>query len=223
MKVVISLGGSIAFKEKIDSTYLKKFAALIKKMPGTYGIVVGGGRKAREYVEVGKKFKEDNFSLDMLGIQVTKANARLVKATIPKSRFFDEIEKAVTYLSSGKSKIAIMGGSGAGHTTDTVSALLAEDLGAARMINLSDVDAIYDKDPKKFRNAKKMKRMSHSNLVSMAARYDKRGPRANFVMDLVAAKILARSKIETHFVNGRKLEDVRKAIKGKKHSGTVIY
>lgn len=223
MKVVISLGGSLIFKEKIDTAYLKKFSFMIKRTPATYGIVVGGGKKAREYVNIGKKFKEDNFSLDMLAIQITKANARLVKASIPKSQFFEEIEDAVAYLSGGRNKIAVMGGTSAGHTTDTVSALLAEDLGAERMVNLSDVNGIYDKDPKRFKNAKKIKKMNHADLVSMATKYDKRAPRENFIIDLLAAKILARSKIETHFVNGKKFKDVKKAIKGKKHLGTVVY
>ena len=64
--------------------------------------------------------------------------------------------------------------------------------------------------------------MSHQQLVDLAQKYDKRGPRENFIIDLLASKILARSNIEAHFVKGTKMKEIENAILGKKHNGTVV-
>jgi uridylate kinase len=159
------------------------------------------------------------YEQDELAIQLTKANARLVKAALV-AQFAETIEEAAKLLLS--SKFVIMGGTEPGHSTDAVAALLAEELSAKRFVNLSAVKGIYTQDPAKFKNAKLIKKMTHAELVTMAAKYDERKPRENFIIDLLAAKILARSKIETHFTDGRNLTDVKNAILGKKHIGTVI-
>ncbi|HIH18796.1 TPA: hypothetical protein HA225_02360, partial [Candidatus Micrarchaeota archaeon] len=44
----------------------------------------------------------------------------------------------------------------------------------------------------------------------------------HFVFDFLACKLIARSKIEAHFVHGKNLLDVRKAVEGKPHGGTVV-
>jgi uridylate kinase len=51
---------------------------------------------------------------------------------------------------------------------------------------------------------------------------DKRMAGTNFVFDMLACKLIARSKIETHFVSFRKMDDLESAVEGKKHSGTVV-
>ncbi len=115
-----------------------------------------------------------------------------------------------------------MGGTIPGITTDTDAALLAEALHAKKLVNMSNVDAIYDSNPKTNPNAKKYSKLFYTDLVSLAARGDSRRAGENFVFDLVASKIIARSGIEAHFVNGRNLDEVKKAIEGKTHSGTVV-
>ena len=56
----------------------------------------------------------------------------------------------------------------------------------------------------------------------MAAEKDNRRAGENFIFDVLASKLLARSEIEGHFVSGKKLDDLEKAIMGKKHNGTVV-
>lgn len=220
-KIVISLGGSLVFKEKIDYPYLKKFSSFIARYPASFGIVVGGGKKAKEYIDLGRKLDEDNFDLDMVGIAITKANARIVKAAIPKASFFEDVEPASNFLNSG-GKIAVLGGTTPGHTTDTVAALLAEDWPAEKLLNLSLFNGIHDKDPTKFKGSKQYSTLSYEKLIAMATEFDKRKPRENFIFDLLASKIIQRSKIETHFLDGKRFDDIKKAIEGKKHSGTVV-
>jgi len=115
-----------------------------------------------------------------------------------------------------------MGGTIPGITTDTDSVLLAEAIGADRLINISNVDGVYDSDPAKNPQAKMFKSMTHAQLMELANSSDTRAPGTHFVFDMVACKLIARSGIELHFVGGKNIEDLPKAMEGKTHRGTVI-
>ncbi len=47
-----------------------------------------------------------------------------------------------------------MGGTEPAHSTDAVGSILAEFVGADLLINATSVDGLYDKDPKKYQDAK---------------------------------------------------------------------
>jgi len=219
MKVAISLGGSLVFRGEPNMKVLIRLRKLFDGLEGKFAIAVGGGTIAKAYIDAARKFTKNNFELDEVGISVTKANARLVALAL-KARYADSLDRAIEFLDEGAT-LVIMGGTEPGQTTDAVACLLAEEMDADRLVNLSDVDAIYDRNPKS-RGAKKIKRMTHRELVKMTERYDKRRPRENFIFDLVGANILNRSKIEAHFVNGSSAAEARKAILGKPHHGTII-
>ena len=206
-------------KPRVD--YVRDVAKLILSLRATTGVVVGGGTAARDYISAAKEFGEDNFDLDWLATTVTWANARLCVPAF-KGRFFYSIEEAGEWLIEYPGKTALLGGTHPNQTTDTVGAMLSEKIGADRWINLSNVAAVYDKDPKKFKDARKFSTMTHPQLVQLATELDKRGPGENFIIDTPAARVLARSNIEAHFVSGNDLDQVRLALGGKKHSGTIV-
>ena len=222
MKIVLSLGGSLLFNKKgIDADYLKKVVRLLASSRERIAFSVGGGLMARQYVEAGKQLNASNFELDEIAMQIVKANSRLVSSSSEKLMFFEDYEEAyASFLREGK--VIVLGVGTPGQTSDATSALFAEEVNADKWINLSNVDAIYTRDPKKFKTAKKIKKMTHEKLVELAEKHDKRSPRENFIIDVLAAKILARSNIEAHFVNGKKLGEVKKAIQGKEHDGTIV-
>jgi uridylate kinase len=118
--------------------------------------------------------------------------------------------------------IPLSGGMLEGLTTDAISVLLAERLEASHVVNISNVDAVYSADPKVDPKAKRFTEMTHAELVDLAAKGDSRKARTNFVFDLVATKIAARSNIEIHFVAGKNLDGVKAAILRQKHAGTVV-
>jgi len=117
-------------------------------------------------------------------------------------------------------KIAVMGGTEPGHSTDAVSALFAEYMKADLFINVSDIDGIYDKDPKKNKDAKRLENIPIDRLVDMikgksvgAGKYE--------LIDILAVKVIQRSKIKTIFVS-KDIDNLRNAIDGKKFIGTVV-
>jgi len=222
MEVVISLGGSLVnTDEGVDREFLEKIKEILSGMDYRFGIVTGGGFKAREYAKKVREKGGNEFEADEAAIKATKENAaEVIKALgdIANQKVletFDEARKA-------KEKVIVMGGLLPGITTDTDSVLLAECLNSKRLVNISNVDAIYDSDPKKNENAKKFSEMGYNELIDLAVESDKRKAGTHFVFDLLACKLIARSKIETHFVTGKDLEDVKNAIEGKKHKGTVV-
>jgi uridylate kinase len=223
MAVVISLGGSMVNGTgSPDIAFLKKFRSLLKGKE-KIGILVGGGKLARDYVSASSNFSKNPFWGDTLAVKATQLNAALITRVFEEEAcptVFSDFEKAA--LASKKYRIVIMGGTIPGITTDTDAVLLAEAMGAKKLINISNVDGIYDSDPRKNTKAKMFKALTHSQLVGLASVSDKRTPGTNFVFDVIACKLAARTKLELHFVGGNNIQDLPKAMGGKPHRGTII-
>jgi uridylate kinase len=223
MRVVISFGGSLINPGTPDTKLLLEMARIIKKSRHSFGIVCGGGTVAREYAEAMREVGGSESDADRVAILATRQNAELLAAALRghvHPCVLDDFKKAGEALLC--SKAVVMGGTIPGITTDTDSVLLAEEIGAARIVNMTNVDGIYSEDPRKSKRAKKYGRLAFDELVDLATKSDSRRAGEHFVFDLLACKLIARSKIETHFVNGKNLKDVEAAIDGKKHGGTVV-
>ena len=185
--VVISVGGSIIVPGKVDLNFLKRLKATINRISKNYKIVIctGGGATAREYISILRRAGIDRKTQDMVGIAVTRLNARLLISGI-RDAYPDVVENVSDALKI-EDRVAVMGGTVPGHTTDAVSALLAESWGADLLINATNVDGIYDKDPNKFSDAKKFDKISPAELVKMCAEGEmSAGP--SVIIDLLAAK-----------------------------------
>ncbi|MBN2121817.1 UMP kinase [Candidatus Micrarchaeota archaeon] len=223
MAVVISLGGSMVNPDGIpDAKFLKKMKALLKGKE-KIGIVVGGGKIAREYVKAASDFSKAQFWLDTMAIKATRLNAALVAQALGEEAcpsVFEDFEKAAQ--ASRQYKIVVMGGTVPGITTDTDSVLLAEAIGAKRVLNVSIVDGVYDSNPKTNPKAKKFGKLTYEKLLTLANESDKRTAGTNFVFDVVACKLAARSKLELHFVGEKNINEVPKALSGKAHKGTIV-
>jgi uridylate kinase len=130
----------------------------------------------------------------------------------------ETIEDLRLYFESGK--VIVMGGLQPGHSTNAVTALAAESIGASVLVNLTNVDGVYTADPKKDPKAKKFDEISTDKLLSlisgeemMAGSYE--------LLDPVSVRIIERSHIPTWIVSGEDPENMLKILKGK-HVGTKI-
>ncbi|MBI2107781.1 UMP kinase, partial [Candidatus Woesearchaeota archaeon] len=154
---VISLGGSLIVPGEIDTGFLKSFKKVLEsyiKKGCRFVIVCGGGRTARKYQEASSDVAEvDDEDLDWIGIMATRLNAYLVKTAF-KEYAEDYIITDPTKKISFRKNILIAAGWKPGRSTDYDTVLIANQLKAREIINMSNVDYVYDKDPKKFRNAK---------------------------------------------------------------------
>lgn len=221
--LVISLGGSIVYGDSLNLDFLKKFSDVISKLEAydRIGIVVGGGRLARMYIGELKKFGVNDNVLDEIGINATRMNA-LATAT-----FFHDVNTKIPTTVNEAAEMAhtyrhiVMGGTEPGHTTDTVSVLLAERMGARTVINATSVDGVYSKDPRKAADAKKFKKLDYDRAIELSI-YASIGAGPNVFMDITSLNIASRSGIEIHVVNGLNLDVYNVISRGGEHEGTVI-
>lgn len=225
MKVVLSVGGSLLNPGQPDFAFIRELASLLKKLTARYqlAVVCGGGTPAREQAAHIRKLGGSEFLADEAAILSTRINALLLLSALGEDAhqtIAESFKEAISAVDSGK--IVLMGGTIPGITTDTDAALLAEGIGAKRIVNLSNVDGIYTRDPKKDKDARKLKRMSFGQLIQLASQYDERKAGTRFIFDVIACKLIARSRIETHFIYGKSIAEVQSAVEGKRHSGTIV-
>ncbi|MFA5102849.1 MAG: UMP kinase [Candidatus Thermoplasmatota archaeon] len=219
--VVVSIGGSVVLSDEADALFLKKLTALFKKVSQGYKlfVIVGGGKIARRYIQLGRTVGFDEDTLDLIGIDVTRVNARVITSLLEVSN--KEIPHTTNEALTLDYPIVVMGGTDPKHSTDLVGAELAEKTHAVRFVNATNVDGIYDKDPNKHKDAQQLKEVSISQLI---AKYGTKWGAAgkNIFMDEPALEIIQRAKIPTFIVNGKRLDQLEKALTGQPFDGTTI-
>lgn len=228
--LIISLGGSlIAPPSGIDWKFLKKFREMIIneiKNNRRFVIVTGGGWTARLYQNAaGKVVKLADDDKDWLGVHSTRLNAHLIK-TIFRAYAHPRINKnpmtkanLKEHFAKGE-KIMVAAGWRPGWSTDYVAVILAERLGAEIAINLSNIDYVYDKDPGKYRDAKKIKNISWKNFRKLVG--NKWDPGLNAPFDPIASRKAEQLGLEVVIMNGNNLANLKNYLSGKKFKGTVI-
>ncbi|ASJ16966.1 uridylate kinase [Thermococcus chitonophagus] len=223
MRIVFDIGGSVLVPEKPDVSFIKKLAYELIKVSEDHevAIVVGGGRVAREYIGVASEFGANETFKDYIGIQITRANAMLLIAAL-KERAYPQVVEDFweAWRAIQLKKIPVMGGTHPGHTTDAVSALLAEFLKADLLVVVTNVDGVYTDDPKKNPNAKKISVMKAEDLLKLVSRgVEKAG--ASTVIDQLAAKVIVRGGIKTYVIGKEDATRMFEVVKGN-HNGTTI-
>ncbi|MDD4333515.1 MAG: UMP kinase [Patescibacteria group bacterium] len=220
---VISVGGSlIAPQEGIDVQFLKKFRALIVneiKQGEKFFLVTGGGATARQYINAAHKvIKINNTDKDWLGIHSTRLNAHLMRTI-----FFDianpEIITNPTRPFNAKGKLIIAGGWRPGWSTDYVATVLAEKYKIKTIINLSNIDYAYDKDPKKFKNAKIIKQTDWKTFRKIVG--NAWSPGLNMPFDPIASRKAQVLNLQV-IIAGKNLKNLKNILEDKKFKGTVI-
>lgn len=217
MDYTISLGGSLIVPEAIDVQFLKRFQKLVLGFKDArFIIVAGGGKVARAYQHaLSELIKADDQVLDLLGIAATKLNAELIRAL-----FSDVAEKIIIdpFEKVEFERILIASGWKPGRSTDYVAVQLAKNYGCDTVINMTNVDYIYDKNPKE-KNAKKLSKISFEDLKKIMGGDWKPGMHTPF--DPEAAKFAWEEKKRV-VVLGKDVDNLKYFLEGKKWKGTEI-
>lgn len=221
---MVSLGGSVIVPDDQDDVFLKRFSEMIEGLCERYQIylVCGGGKIARYYISVGRSLGRSEFQLDELGIMATRLNASLVAQALGE-RSVGKVPTEVleAHRLERKGKVVVMGGTVPGHTTDAVSAMLAKEVRAARIINGTSVDAAYTADPHKDPHAERLSKISHQQLFELV-NVGLHGAGPSNVFDRLGAQIARDNGIDIFIVNGRNMDEMRAAIEGRPIKGTVV-
>ena len=219
-RIVIKFSGRVFAMENIK--LLKDYARFLAKVSKTYQpiVIAGGGKIARHYISHARSSGVDESTLDELGIEISRLNAKLLIYALKGKAYSHpptSLKEAQQAVESGL--IVVAGGLHPGQSTNGTAALIAEKTNADQFINATDVDGIYDSDPNKNKKAKLFKQIEIKNLKKMLIHEDSVAGGYD-LMDIVALKIIERSKIKTRVIRSD-IKNLEKAIKGQA-TGTEI-
>ena len=223
--VVVSIGGSVLLTGEGDVAYLGDLADLLRRLGSERPLVVtvGGGRTAREYIQLGRALGLTEVELDEVGIEVTRLHARLLASRVgPPTPAHPPATVAAVVEQLRHGSPIILGGTEPGHTTDGVAALVAVRLRAARVVNGTNVDGIYDRDPRSGPGARRLERLTWPEFRAMVHAGASGEAGQNFLFDRLGADALARAKIPLWVVPGRDLANLEAAIVGRACHGSRV-
>ncbi len=120
-------------------------------------------------------------------------------------------DRAVKHLNC---KRVVVFGCGTGSpffSTDTAAALRANEIEADALLKATNVDAIYDKDPKKYSDAKKIEKTTYLEVLNKKLN----------VMDTTATSLCMDNDLPIIVFDINKKGNLKKVIEGKK-IGTIV-
>ncbi len=243
--IIISLGGSLVAPAlasggagEIDVEFLKKFKVCLEKHfeNKQFFILVGGGKICRIYQKAISEFGANDIDKDWIGIGVTKLNAEVIKQVFTGHVYSEIVADPNKKVNTGKEIIVGSGWSlfkkpepkdvivGAGWkpgwSTDYDAVLIAKNYGAKKIINLTNIDYVYDKDPKDFPDAKPLGEISWKDFKEIIG--EKWSPGANKPFDPVASKLADELGLKVVIINGYKLENLENVLNNRPFIGTII-
>lgn len=227
-RILLKLSGEALKNDKteiIDFEYIQDICLKINKLGQNrkIGIVVGGGNiwRGRNNTYI------DSDLSDKIGILGTTINSLIVHSTFNKLSInsivlnsFDAdniVQKSTKELindSFSFNKIVVFGGGTGrvGCSTDTASAQKAIDMEADLLIKLTNVDGVYDKDPKTNVDAKKYDTVSFEEAISKELK----------IMDLSSLKLCHENKIPILVININDLDNIINILNGLKKGTWII-
>lgn len=225
-RFIISVGGSLMVPDEIDIGFIRKFHDIIVshiREGYTFILVVGGGRTARRYIDAASSVHSiDDDDKDWMGIHATRMNAHLLR-TVFREWAFPKINTNPENLRdfyAVREPIIVAGGWKPGFSTDYISVALAKRLGFDIILNLSNVDGVYDKDPKRYLDAKLIERITWPDFIHIVG--DIWSPGMNAPFDPIAAKLASEEKLSVIVMNGESIHNLENYFQGKPFSGTTI-
>lgn len=222
--LVLSLGGSLIIPDEIDTEFIKNFKKVILKntKKHKFVIVCGGGSIARKYISALEELEINEKLQGFSGISATRMNARFMtyffgrdanKGVPHDMKDIKNLLKIYDVVFCGALRYA------KNETSDGTSAKLANYFNTI-FINLTNVDGLYNKNPKKYKNARLIEKISWKNFQKIANE-NKFKPGQHFVLDQKASEIILKNKIPTYII-GKNLKQLNNFLQNKKFTGTII-
>lgn len=224
---VLSLGGSLVVHDgAIDTQFLSGFNQFIRNQVSSkkrrFFIVVGGGTTARQYRDAGETVLHAHLTpedLDWLGIHATRLNAQLIR-TVLREIADPRVIKHYEIILKIDRPVAVAAGWKPGWSTDYCAVTLCQDYGIKQVINLTNIDQVYDKDPKKYPDAKPLGATTWKAYRTIVG--DNWRPGMHVPFDPVASKLAQELEVTVKILNGRNFNSLAAALDGKPFKGTTI-
>ncbi len=230
-RVLLKLSGEALMGQRefgIDPQVPQRIAEAIKPVYDDgvqIAVVVGGGNIYRG-VE-GAAEGMDRAQGDNMGMLATVINSLALQDCFEKNgmecRVMSAIEmraisetyirrRAIRHLEKGRITIFASGTGNPYFTTDTAAALRACEIGAEVLMKATKVDGIYDKDPKKFEDAKKFDVISYRDVLKLRLG----------VMDATATALCQENRMPIKVFNMEQEGAIADALRGLNIGTTVV-
>lgn len=228
---ILKLGGSLISKntEHFEKNYLNDLKKLLEKFiqkGKRFIIIVGGGKICRWYQEEALKLcNATNSDRNWIGAYVTRVNAEIVNSffkPLSHDRAYYEFDKEITLEKS----ILIVGAWKPETSTNMDAVRMAEKFASSTLINLSNIDHVYDKDPKKFPDAKAYSKLTwpeYEKIIAYKLRESKEHQAGdNLPFDIFATEKAKTMNLQVIFTDGTNLNNLAKILEQKNFDGTTI-
>lgn len=225
--VVMSVGGSLIVPDAIDTHFLSSLKSLIEEQITVHErrfiIIAGGGRTARRYQDAAASVSElDPEDLDWMGIHATRLNGHLLRTIFRDIAHPVMITNPDEIMDIPKStSLVIAAGYRPGASTDLRAVQIAVNVGAVKVMNLSNIDYVYTDDPRKNPDAQKIESMCWPDFIKLIPTEWHPGLSSPF--DPVAARAAQSHGLEVTIINGERMEEIERYLEGEAFIGTRIH
>jgi uridylate kinase len=229
-RVLLKLSGeALAGNDRygINPDVIRRIAAEIAEVHGLgvqVAIVIGGGNIFRG--STGKSLGMDRVTGDYMGMLATVINSLAVRDALEKLKIQTRVMTALEMHSVAepyiwrralrhleKNRVIILcGGTGSPYfTTDTAAGLRAIELGMDVLLKCTRVNGVYDRDPEKSKNAKKIDAISYINVIKKRLG----------IMDLTAISLCMDNRLPIIVFDLFEKNSIKKVVAGE-NIGTII-
>ncbi|RJQ33392.1 MAG: UMP kinase [Actinobacteria bacterium] len=229
-KVLLKLSGEALLNKQgygIDTETLDNISNQVKELHtlGTeIAIVVGGGNIFRGVAASAKGM--DRATADYIGMLATVMNALALQDSLENKGIFTRVmsaismhdiaepyirRRAIRHMEKGRIVIFAAGTGNPYFSTDTAAALRALEIGSEVILKATQVDGVYDSDPKKNPGAKKFNELKYIDVLSKGLK----------VMDATATSLCMDNNIPIIVFNLGVNGNIKKAASGQK-IGTIV-
>ena len=221
-RILIKLSGEALMGESgygIDVSTINFISKEIKKIADlNYEIclIIGGGNIFRGVKGASEGI--DRSTSDYMGMLATIMNALSLQSCLEQINLPTRVQsaismsqiaepyikrKAVRHLEKKRIVIFAAGTGNPFFSTDTAASLRASEMGCSKILKATKVNGIYDSDPNVDKNAKLIKEITYSEVISKNLR----------VMDMTAISLAKESSIPIYITNIFKENSLIRALK----------
>jgi uridylate kinase len=229
--IVVKIGGSILYDHLINFDFdmlrkVKNWYWDIKASYDTIVLVTGGGKLSRSIEEKIAGSVSGENSIHNVAMLLTQTNAAIIAGFLEDDDIYipKKLGDAYEYLIMDGGKTMVSGGLKVGWSTDMDAAVFADVLEAGRVHKISNIDYVYNKDPKEFFDARPIKDMSWNEYFKMFSVVPGQQHEANahIPVDVQCSQFCSRKNLSFHITGGKLLEE-RENIADVLNDGTFLH
>jgi len=229
--IVLKVGGSILYDHLLNLNFdlfdkVKKWYFDVKETKNRIIMVTGGGGLSRSMEEKVSEHIKETDSIHSIAMSITQTNSIILSSYIGDNSVYvpQTLGDAYEFLNSGKSGNMISGGLKVGWSTDMDAAIFADILHTKRVYKVSNVDYLYDKDPKKYFDAQPIRDITWNDYFKMFSIVSEQGhlPNAHIPVSAQCSIFCKKKGISFHVTGGKLLHEIGD-LKGILREGTFIH